>query len=58
MIQLQKLLERTRQRREVLNQKLGKTPEVTPRKRILEQNSQKENVALPKTDKADDGTIC
>jgi hypothetical protein len=37
-------LEKTRQRREVLNQKLGKTPDVTPRKRILEQNLTRENV--------------
>ncbi|XP_062607207.1 anillin-like isoform X2 [Saccostrea cucullata] len=41
---LQRLLEKTRHRREVLNQKLGKTPDVTPRKRILEQNLTRENV--------------
>ncbi|XP_061163081.1 anillin-like isoform X2 [Saccostrea echinata] len=41
---LQRLLEKTRHRREVLNQKLGKTPDVTPRKRILEQNLARENV--------------
>lgn len=40
----ERLLEKTRQRREVLNQKLGKTPDVTPRKRILEQNQARENV--------------
>ncbi|XP_056008629.1 anillin-like isoform X4 [Ostrea edulis] len=39
----ERLLEKTRQRREVLNQKLGKTPDVTPRKRILEQNLAREN---------------
>ena len=32
----QKLVERTRQRREMLNQKLGKTPDPAPRKRVLE----------------------
>lgn len=29
----QRLIERTRQRRELLNQKMGKTPEAAPRKR-------------------------
>ena len=29
-------MERTRQRRELLNQKLGKTPDPAPRKRVLE----------------------
>ena len=33
---LQQLLERTRQRRAMLNQKLGKTPDPAPRKRVLE----------------------
>ncbi|XP_076111793.1 uncharacterized protein LOC143080032 isoform X3 [Mytilus galloprovincialis] len=35
----EQLLERTRQRREMLNQKMGKTPEVTPRKRFLQDNT-------------------
>ncbi|KAJ8302427.1 hypothetical protein KUTeg_018823 [Tegillarca granosa] len=34
----QQLLERTRLRKERLNQKLGRSPEVTPRKRTLEEN--------------------
>lgn len=32
---LQQLVERTRQRRAMLNQKLGKTPDPAPRKRVL-----------------------
>ncbi|KAK3085514.1 hypothetical protein FSP39_004457 [Pinctada imbricata] len=53
---LQKLLERTRQRREVLDSKL-KAPEVTPRKRILEQNNQKTNVPERQENKGkDDGS--
>jgi len=35
----QRLLERTRQRREKLNEKLGKNPEPVPRKRLLEENT-------------------
>ncbi|XP_033753795.1 anillin-like [Pecten maximus] len=50
----QRLLERTRQRREMLNQKLGKTPEPMPRKRILE-DSTSENVVLKSKDEESPG---
>lgn len=43
----ERLLEKTRQRREMLNQKLGKTPEPMPRKRVLEESTS-ENV-VPKS---------
>ena len=33
LLWFQRLIERTRQRRELLNQKMGKTPEAAPRKR-------------------------
>ncbi|XP_060079914.1 anillin-like isoform X2 [Ylistrum balloti] len=50
----ERLLERTRQRREMLNQKLGKTPEPAPRKRILE-DSTSENVVFKSKDEESPG---
>ncbi|OWF52128.1 anillin-like isoform X3 [Mizuhopecten yessoensis] len=51
---IQRLLERTRQRREMLNQKLGKTPEPMPRKRVLE-DSTTENVVIKSKDEESPG---
>ena len=52
----QRLVERTRQRREMLNQKLGKTPDPAPRKRVLEDRANIQ-ANLTKTPLPEDGTI-
>jgi len=49
----QQLIERTRQRRAMLNEKLGKTPDPAPRKRVLEDTTNQQPIRKP----VDDGNI-